>query len=112
MAVYEVMHSGGLGDKVTVTDVPTLLQAENSHRAWFYMRSDPANLTDPMDPTTAIRIYVHKTVNMANVVADKGIMLLPGEYFEINRQDLYQGNLWAICDAGQTAELFIHTGIA
>jgi hypothetical protein len=102
MAVYEKTFSGGLGSSVTVTEEPTLIEAENDLRGWLYMRSVKANTAD---------VFLHFTEDAANVAADAGVPLYPGEFFEVNNEDKYLGNVWMICKSGETAVISTHSGI-
>jgi hypothetical protein len=105
MAIFNVKHGEGTPGSVVVNDTPTLVAAGDRLRQWFFIRNNPSGVA----PTDRIFLAFTSDPVAAGFVFGTGVLLDPGEFYEINDLDLYLGPIWAIADAGSSVTLFIHS---
>jgi hypothetical protein len=92
MAIFDVQHGGGpaAGPVGVSTDGTGVVLAEDRYRRYAIVTADPAN-------TLTVYLALHPT---DSAVQGGGIPLEPGKCYELNKHNLYQGNIrarWPVC---------------
>jgi len=106
MASYNAVHGGGAGSGPTVgLTSSNILPLQDGTASGKYRRAY-ALITSARSNTGNIFLRLHES---DDAVLNTGIVLYPGDAYEISRGNLYQGPVQAISDVA-AQQLFIQLG--
>jgi hypothetical protein len=98
MANYEILFNGSRIGNATVTDESTEIAPEAENRLYLFIRN--------MSTTATVWLAVGRDAE-----ENKGIPLLPLEYYELGRTALTNGAINGICGSGLSATVSWLKGI-